>query len=204
MVDFKRINREADAKRTPADRARVAWRELQEDISKDGSCKVSATFELLGRLTPKSDEAPIVEKRAIPVVLRFRDDVVLDEVPTEIPEGRTIEIHRLSECRYYRDMIADGEAEDAEYAVDVTDRNPLVSFRQAVTGYEEFALNADFVRGVIDVAANNDGHFYICAGTRGRYDACKVEAAGVLEWMRGLDVSPEIAALLSPSTAPAM
>lgn len=71
-----------------------------------------------------------------------------------------------TETRSIRVRIERKEGTDAE----------LVSFKGAVTGYETYALDADFVRAVQEAADQADGRFCICAGTAGRYDACSVSS----------------------------
>jgi hypothetical protein len=55
----------------------------------------------------------------------------------------------------------------------------IVSFKGAVTGHEDYHLNADFAEFIKSVSDKEDGAFCICAGTPGSYQSCSVLGADI-------------------------
>jgi len=58
----------------------------------------------------------------------------------------------------------------------------ILAFKEAVTGYENYTLDENFVRFLREAIAEG-GRFCICAGTAGVYDNCTVSASDVLEYV---------------------
>lgn len=59
----------------------------------------------------------------------------------------------------------------------------VLQFVGGPTGYEAYAVNDDFFRRLLKPNWNCPEHWFICAGTAGRYPTCRVDTADIIKFL---------------------
>lgn len=160
MVDFKALHERWIADMTPEQRARYDERQAREARFNETLAPIEAHFE-------RSE----LRRTFTPVSF----------LPGRGPGRTSVKMEAVVETEWTRTIHMRIEEKDNE---DGTKRE-IISFKEAVTGFEAYRLDEDFVRVLTDPEElRQRPRFYICAGTAGRWDACWVDPADVEAYLR--------------------
>lgn len=171
MVDFKELRRRSYERASPEERARIDAYHAREARFDETKSTIKAVFER-SYLRPVKKPADMKNLR------------LLNKRPSRYGERRTAQ---SEEMETVVDKTWEVEIPVRIEEIDVGNGRvrEVISFKEAVTGYETFTLDEEFVRIMLDPDENRQRpRFYICGGTPGRYDSCYVMPADVLEYLR--------------------
>jgi hypothetical protein len=166
MVDFERLRRESYERATPEERARIDAYHAREARLDETKGYIKAVFEREKRV-PDGIQLGLLNRRSS----RYGS-------PRHDPKAKMKTIVEKTWEKMLPVRIEDRDNGDG------TTRE-IISFKEAVTGYESYTIDEDFIRLLLDPEENRQRpRFYICAGTPGRYDACYVMPEDVVAYLR--------------------
>lgn len=168
MVDFARLREEQWARMTPEQQERVRAREAEEARHEATAADIVATFE---RLEVKKPAPPPIRRPGTSMFSAPKPRRPQNEGSYETEVTKTWE-------KTIRVRIEEREGRDGT-------PGEIIRFIGGTTGYEAYELDERFCAMLVDPEENRARpRFYICAGTAGRYDACRVETADVEAYLR--------------------
>jgi len=171
MVDFERLRRESYERASPEEKARIDAYHAREARFDETRAMIKAVFER-SSLRPVRKPADMKNLG----LLNKRPSRYGERSPSRNQEMETV-IDKTWETEI---PVRIEEVDNGNGTV-----REVIAFKEAVTGYETFTLDEQFVRIMLDPEENRlRPRFYICAGTPSRYDSCYVMPEDVVAYLR--------------------